>query len=77
MWSHSDECFENCTFLYEVAWRQASGSVKATTTLTSYTIEGIVPGTIYEIGVRAFCMEDLSLKSDMITVLTTFADEGR
>ena len=60
MWSHSDECFENCTFMYEVTWQQSgdgSSLWNTTTTETSYTIEGLTPGTSYEIGVRAYCKE--------------------
>ena len=54
MWSHIDECFENCTFMYEVTWQQSgdgSSLRNTTTTETSYTIEGLTPGTSYEIGV--------------------------
>ena len=60
MWSHSDECFENCTFMYEVTWQQSgdgSSLRNTTTTETSYTIEGLTPGTSYEIGVGAYCKE--------------------
>ena len=65
MWFHSDECFENCTFMYEVTWQQSgdgSSSVKSvtTTTETSYTIKGLTPGTSYEIGVGAYCKENKS-----------------
>ena len=55
MWSHSDECFENCTFMYEVTWQQGgngSSLRNTTTTETSYTIEDLTPGTSYEIGVE-------------------------
>ena len=71
MWSHSDECFENCTFTYEVTWRQRSVSVKSVTIKTSYTIEGLTPGTSYEIGIRsrAYCKENLDVKS-MIKQIT-------
>ena len=67
MWSHSDECFENCTFVYEVTWQQSgdgSSLRNTTTTETSYTIEGLTPGTSYEIGVGACCKENASIRSD-------------
>ena len=67
MWSHSDECFESCTFMYEVTWQQSGdgsslrNTCKATTTETSYIIEGLTPGTSYEIGVGAYCGEKASI----------------
>ena len=48
MWSHSDECFENCTFMYEVTWQQSGdgSSLKNITTNEKFcTIEGLTPGT--------------------------------
>ena len=63
MWSHSDECFENCTFMYEVTWQQSgdgSSLRNTTTTETSYTIKGLTPGTSYEIGVGAYCKNTFS-----------------
>ena len=66
MWSHSDECFENCTFMYEVTWQQSgdgSSLSNTTTTETSYTIEGLTPGASYEIGVGAYCRENQSVSS--------------
>ena len=74
MWSHSDECFENCTFMYEVTWQQSgdgSSLGNTTTTETSYIIEGLTPGTSYEIGVGAYCEEVLNIRSDVIVFLTT------
>ena len=78
MWSHSDECFENCTFMYEITWQQSGdgSSLRNTaTTETSYTIEGLTPGISYEIGVGAYCKEDLNIRSEfkviMITILIT------
>ena len=73
MWSHSDECFENCTFMYEVTWQQSrdgSSLRNATTTETSYTIEGLTPGTSYEIGIRsrAYCKENLDVKNMIIQI---------
>ena len=75
MWSHSDtyECFENCTFIYEVTWQQSgdgSSLRNTTTTETSYTIEGLTPGTSYEIGVVAYCKEEQSLRSERTTITT-------
>ena len=78
MWSHSDECFENCTFMYEVTWQQGSSSVKSvtTTTETSYTIEGLTPGTSYEIGVGVYCREDLNTGSDIkLSSVTAINDQ--
>ena len=76
MWSHSDECFENCTFMYEVTWQQSEGGSSlrnTTTTETSYTIEGLTPGIFYEVGVRVYCREDetFSSVSTFINVETT------
>ena len=65
MWSHGDECFENCTFMYEVTWQQSgdgSSLRDTTTTETSYTIEDLTPGTSYKIGVGAYCKENKSMK---------------
>ena len=67
MWSHSDECFENCTFMYEVTWQQngdGSSLWNTATNETSYTIEGLTPDTSYEIGVGAYCKENASIRSD-------------
>ena len=69
MWFHSDECFENCTFMYEVTWqRSGDGSSlrNATTTETSYTIECLTPGTSYEIGVGAYCRENPNIQSEIV-----------
>ena len=78
MWSHSDECFEKCTFMYEVTWQQSgdgSSLRNTTTTETSYTIEGLTPDTSYEIGVRAYCRKDLNIRSDIIlSSVTTIND---
>ena len=66
MWSHSDECFESCTFMYEVTWQQSgdgSSLRNTTTTETSYTIEGVTPGTSYDIGVGAYCRENQTVSS--------------
>ena len=76
MWSHSDECFENCTFMYEVTWRQSGDSSclrNTTTTETSYTIEGLTPSTSYEIGVGAYCKENPNIRSEVIMVSTTLS----
>ena len=79
MWSHSDECFENCTFMYEVTWQQSgdgSSLRNTTTTETSYTIEGLNPCTSYEIGVGAYCKEDLNIRSDTkLSSVTTINDQ--
>ena len=51
--------------MYEVTWQQSGdgSSLRNTTTNeTSYTIEGLTPGTSYEIGVGAYCKEDPSIK---------------
>ena len=79
MWTHSDECFENCTFMYEVTWQQngdGSSLRNTTTTETFYTIEGLTPGTSYEIGIGAYCEEDLSIKSEKISLVSasTYSD---
>ena len=75
MWSHSDECFENCTFMYEVTWQQSgdgSSLRNTTTTETSYSIEVLTPGTSYEIGVGAYCNENVNISSKRnVTVTTT------
>ena len=52
--------------MYEVTWRQSGdgSSLRSTTTTeTSYTIEGLTPGTSYEIGVGAYCKENTTIKS--------------
>ena len=72
-WSHSDECFENCTFMYEVTWQQSgdgSSLGNTTTTETSYTVEGLTSGTSYEIGVGAYCREDPSIRSEEVIIST-------
>ena len=74
MWSHSDECFENCTFMYEVTWQQSgdgSSLRNTTTTETSYTIEGVTPGVSYEIGVGLYCRENTNIRSEIILILIT------
>ena len=51
--------------MYEVTWQQSgdgSSLRNTTTTGTSYTIEGLSPGTSYEIGVGAYCRETASIK---------------
>ena len=52
--------------MYEVTWQQSengSNLRNTTTTETSYTIEGLTPGTSYEIGIGAFCKENTTIKS--------------
>ena len=71
MWSHSDECFENCTFMYEVTWQDGSSLRNIATTETSYTIEDLTPGTSYEIGIRAYCEDDPNIRSEVIMVSTS------
>ena len=74
MWSHSDECFENCTFMYEVTWQQSGdgSSLRNTiTTETFYTIEGLTPGTSYDIGVGAYCEEDPSIVTHRHVIIVT------
>ena len=74
MWSHSDECFENCTFMYEVTWQQSgdgSSLGNTTTNETSYTIEGLTPGTSYEIGVGAYCEANPNIRSEIRNNKTT------
>ena len=64
-----DECFENCTFIYEVTWQQSgdgSSLGNTTTTETSYTIEGLTPSISYEIGIRAYCRENSSIRSELV-----------
>ena len=73
-WSHSDECFENCTFMYEVTWQQSgdgSSLGNTTATETSYTIEALTPGTSYEIGVKAYCKGNTSGNVTRICILPT------
>ena len=74
MWSHSDECFENCTFMYEVTWQQSEdgSSLRNTaTTGTSYTIEGLTSGTSYEIGIGAYCRGNPNIRSEIIIIPIT------
>ena len=64
--------------MYEVTWQQGSSSVKSviTTTETSYTIEDLTPGTSYEIGVGAYCKEDLNIRSDIkLSSVTAINDQ--
>ena len=79
IWSHSDECFENCTFMYEVTWQQSgdgSSLRNTTTTETSYTIEGLTPGTSYEIEIGAYCREYLNTGSYIkLSTVTTINDQ--
>ena len=52
--------------MYEVTWQQSGdgSSLRNTaTTETFYTIEGLTPGTSYEIGVGAYCKEDFNIRS--------------
>ena len=80
MWSHSDECFENCTLMYEVSWQQSgdeSSLRNTTTTETSYTIEGITPDTPYEIGVGAYCREDPNIRSEITNRIRSTTTETR
>ena len=80
IWSHSDECFENCTFMYEVTWQQSgdgSSLGNTTTAETSYTIEGLTSGTSYEIGVGAYCEEDPNIRSDIDVIMFLTTLPGR
>ena len=65
--------------MYEVTWQQSgdgSSLRNTTTTETSYTIEGLTPGTSYEIGVGAYCREDLNIRSDIkLSSVTTINDQ--
>ena len=67
MWFHSDECFENCTFMYEVTWQQSGDGSNITTNERFCTIEGLTPGTSYEIEIRAYCKEEQSLRSEALS----------
>ena len=60
----------NCTFMYEVIWQQSgdgSSLRNTTTTETSYTIEGLTPGTSYEIGVRVYCTNVINITRSAIS----------
>ena len=60
--------------MYEVSWQQSgdgSSLRNTTTTETSYTIEGLNPGTSYEIGVGAYCKEDPNIRSEITNRSTT------
>ena len=60
--------------MYEVTWQQSgdeSSLRNTTTTETSYTIEGLTPGTSYEIGVGAYCREDPNIRSQITNRSTT------
>ena len=60
--------------MYEVTWQQSgdgSSLRNITTTETSYTIEGLTPGTSYEIGVGAYCREDPNIRSEITNRSTT------
>ena len=62
--------------MYEVTWQQSgdrSSLRNTTTTETSYTIEGLTPGTSYEIGVGAYCKENPNIRSEVIMVSTTLS----
>ena len=62
--------------MYEVTWQQSgdgSSLRNTTTTETSYTIEGLTPGTSYEIGVRAYCG---SYKGDLTVNITDTTSNG-
>ena len=60
--------------MYEVTWQQSgdgSSLGNTTTTETSYTIEGLAPGTSYEIGIGAYCKENPNIRSEVIMVSTS------
>ena len=61
--------------MYEVTWQQSAGDGSSlrntTTTETSYTIEGLTPGTSYEIGVGAYCKENLNIRSEFKVIMIT------
>ena len=57
--------------MYEVTWQQRASLRDITTTETSYTIEGLTPGTSYEIGVGAYCREDPNIRSEITNRSTT------
>ena len=65
--------------MYEVTWQQSgdgSSLRNTTTTETSYTIEDLTPGTSYEIGVGAYCKEDLNIRSDIkLSSVTAINDQ--
>ena len=55
--------------MYEVTWQQSgdgSSLRNTTTTETFYTIEGLTPGTSYEIGVGAYCRENPNIPSEIV-----------
>ena len=63
--------------MYEVTWQQSgdgSSLRNTTTTETSYTIEGLTPGTSYEIEVGAYCKENANIRSKRnVTVTKTLS----
>ena len=67
-WEYYNNCsLTSCTFMYEVTWQQSengSNLRNTTTTETSYTIEGLTPGTSYKIGVGTYCKENPTIRSE-------------
>ena len=60
--------------MYEVTWQQngdESSLRNTTTTETSYTIEGLTPGTSYEIGVGAYCEKAPNIVTHRHVIIVT------
>ena len=74
-WSNREECFENCTYTFEVTWKQEGSEAwkSDTTNKTSYIIKGLTQGSSYDAGVKSLC-SSRGLESS--TVLLRFQTKG-
>ena len=74
-WSNREGCFENCTYTFEVTWKQEGSEAWKSdiTNKTSFIIKGLTPGSSYEAGVKSFC-RIRGLESS--TVLLRFQAKG-
>ena len=68
---HSEVCFEDYTFHYEISWSRADGEWSLPVEvplIPSYTITGLSPGSEYRVRVLAESEEDSTVVSGPVTV---------
>ena len=76
---HRNTCFENCTFQYEVKVHPAGSPMSTSTTTYStkiFNVSGLSGGTRYRAEIVAVCIEESTIRSNLLIVNFTTRMEG-